>query len=126
MAVTHSTPLRNDLADAVDNFINTGGGTALWRLRDSTVTIVDFPLANPAYGAASGGTITLASTPIGPTAATGTGDVDNAQNISRGAALGVSCSVTVTGMGGDIEMDNTNVVTGQDCTLVSLTYSAPP
>jgi hypothetical protein len=33
--------------------------------------------------------------------------------------------VTATGMGGDIEVTNTNVANGQDCSLESLTYEAP-
>lgn len=125
MAVTHVTALRSVLADAVDTYINTGAGTAVVRLRDGTTTIVDFPLQNPAFGAAASGVITLNGTPIDAQAVAG-GDVDNAQILDRGSALAVSCSVTATGGGGDIEVTNVNIALDQDCSLTSLTYTAPP
>lgn len=124
MAVTHVTTLRSVIADAVDAYINTGGGTAKVRLRDGTTTIVDFDLANPAFGAAASGVITLAGTPIDAQAVAG-GEVDNAQILDRGAALAISCSVTATGGGGDIEVTNVNIALDQDCSLTSLTYTAP-
>lgn len=125
MAVTHLTALRTILADAVDTHVNTGAGTAKVRLRDSTTTIVDFNLNNPAFGSAASGVITLDGVPIAATAAAD-GDVDNAQIINRNGDISLSCSVTASGMGGDIEVTNTNVANGQDCSLESLTYEAAP
>lgn len=125
MTVTHATALRTVLADAVDNYINTtGGGTASIVLRDSTTDIVSFALANPAFGAASSGVITLASTPIAATAGA-SGDVDNGEINDRAGAMAVACSVSGSGGGGDIEVSNTNIANGQDCSLDSLTYTAP-
>lgn len=126
MAVTHLMALRTILADAVDAHVNTGSGTALVRLRDSTVTIVDFELSNPAFGNAVNGVITLNDTPIEDVPAAADGEVDNAQIVNRNGDVSLACSVTQTGMGGDIEMDNTNVAELQECTLVSLTYEAAP
>ena len=123
MAITHVTALRNILADAVDTAINTGAGTAKVRLRDSTTTIVDFDLANPAFGAASSGTITLAGVPIAGTAGAA-GDVDNFQILDRDGTVLVSGTVTATGGGGDITINNISVASAQDCSLTSLTYSA--
>lgn len=123
MAVTHDTALRSTLADAVDARINTGSGTAKVRLRASTTTIVDFDLDNPAFGAASSGVITLAGVPIEATAGA-TGVVDNAQILDRDGSAAVACSVTGIGGGGDIEVSNVNIASGQDCTLESLTYTA--
>lgn len=124
MSVTHDTAMRNTLADAVDNRINTGAGTAKLRLRASTTTIVDFDLSDPAFGSASSGTITLNSVPIAATAAA-SGVVDNAQLLDQDGVAAVACSVTGTGGGGDIEVSNPNIASGQDCSLESLTYSAP-
>lgn len=126
MAVTTVTALRNVLADAVDNYINTtGGGTAQTVLRDGVTTIVAFNEANPAFGAASGGTITLASVPIAANASA-SGEVDNAILTARDGTTALSCSVTATGMGGDIEVSNVNIANGQACSLDSLTYTASP
>lgn len=124
MSVTHATTVRSALADAVDALINTGGGTAKLRLRDSTTTIVDFNLQNPAFGSASSGVITLAGVPIAAVAGAA-GDVDNAQILDRGGSLVLSCSVTGVGGGGDIEVSNVSIANGQDCSLESLTYTAP-
>lgn len=126
MAVTHSTALRNVLADAVDNYINTtGGGTAQVQILDGTTQLVAFNLSNPAFGAASGGTITLAGTPIAGTAGAA-GDADLGQITDRGGTDCVFFTVTGSGGGGDVEASNTNIANGQSCSLTSLTYSAPP
>jgi hypothetical protein len=125
MSVTHVTAVRSALADKVDDLINTGGGTAKVRLRATTTTIVDFNLANPAFGNAASGVITLASVPIAATAGA-SGSVDNAQILDRGGSVVLSCSVTGSGGGGDIEVSNVSIANGQDCSLTSLTYTAAP
>lgn len=125
MSLTHITALRTILADAVDNYINTtGGGTAKFRLRQTTTTIVDFNLSNPAFGNASSGVITLNSVPIAAVAAA-TGVVDNGLLLARDGSTVLTFSVTGTGGGGDVEVSNVNVAISQDCTLESLTYAAP-
>lgn len=125
MAVTTATALRNVLADAVNNYINTtGAGTAQTVLLESAVTVVAFDEENPAFGAASGGTITLEGTPIAA-AAVAAGEVDNAILTDRNGDMALACSVTATGMGGDITVNNVNIANGQVCSLESLTYTAP-
>lgn len=122
-AVTHVTALRSAIADLVDTTINTGAGTAVLKLRDGTTDIVTFNLANPAFGAAASGIITLAGVPISAVAAT-SGDVDNFQILDRDGTVTLSGSVTATGGGGDIEVSNISVASAQDCDLESLTYAA--
>ncbi len=124
MALTHATATRNDIADAVDAAVNTGSGTARLRLRDDTTTIVDFDLQSPPFGAAASGVITLQGVPIAATAAA-TGVVDGFQLLDRDGAVVLSGTVTGTGGGGDIEVTNVNIANGQDCSLASLTYTAP-
>lgn len=124
MAVTHPTASRNALADAHDDYVNTGAGTAVLRLLDGTNTLGDFSLSDPAFGAAASGTITLASTPISATA-TGTGTCDGYQLINKDGNIAHAGSVTITSGGGDIEIDNTSIISGQGLSLASFTYSAP-
>jgi len=126
MAVTHVTALRSVIADAVDNYLKTtgtGNADATVRLRDSTTNIVDF-LFTSGFGAAASGILTCQDVPIAAVAV-GTGDVDNAQILDRDDGLAISCSVTATGGGGDIEVDNVSIATDQNCSLESLTYEAP-
>jgi hypothetical protein len=125
MSITHLAALRTILADTVDAAVNSGGGTAKFRLRASSTVIVDFDLANPAFGAAVAGVITLAGVPISAAAIAG-GVVDNFQVLARDGTVSFSGSVTGVGGGGDVELSNTNVANGQDCSLDSFTYAAPP
>jgi hypothetical protein len=129
MAVTHASGVRNALANVVGDAVDAGSaGAAVLRLRDSTTVIVEFPLDDPAFDTApatAAGVITLEGVPIEVTAVAD-GDVDNALILDQDAAQVLACSVTATGMGGDIEVTNTNIATGQDCSMESLTYTAAP
>lgn len=125
MAVTHASGLRDDIADLVGAAHADGSsGQATLELRDGSSVVVAFQIGNTPFNSASSGTITLQGVPINATA-TGDGDVDNFQTKDRDGNVVLSGSVTAIGMGGDIEVTNTNVANGQDCSLESLTYSAP-
>lgn len=127
MAVTHATALRTVIADAVDAYINTTGATDAsgdLAIRASTTNLVIFVLANPAFGAAVSGVITLAGVPIAQ-AAIAAGTADNFQIRDRANAMALAGSITATGGGGDITVSNTSIANLQDCTLDSLTYTAP-
>lgn len=127
MAITHVTALRNILADAVDNYINTTGtGEAQgdFVILDSAVVLARIDLQAPAFGAASSGVITLAGTPLTATAAaSGTADLFELQDRDDGSV--VLGTATLTSGGGDIELDNTNITTSQVVEVTSFTYTAP-
>ncbi len=125
MALTHVTAVRNTLANAITTAVDAGAGTAVMRIEDSTgpTTLVDFNLQDPSYGAAAGGTITLNGTPIGATAS-GTGTADRFLVLSQGGSEVFRGTVTGSGGGGDIEVDNPNIVSGQTASLDSHTYSS--
>lgn len=125
MSITHAMALRSAIADLVDSYVNAGSGTAKLRIRDGSTTVVDFDLDDPAFGAASSGIITLASTPIAAQAAAAGAEVDNFHLLDKDGTVVLSGSVTATGGGGDIEVTNTNIAQDQDCELDSLTYTAP-
>jgi hypothetical protein len=82
------------------------------------------PLDNPAFGAASGGTITLAGVPLSADAVA-TGDLDNFQILDRNGSVVYSGTITATGGGGDSTVNNISVNTGQEVAITSLTYTAP-
>lgn len=119
--------LRNTLADAIDTDI---GATGFVRFYNTALTtnIASIALANPAFGAASTGTITLDVTPAlqDATPAAGTvGRIGLYQN-STGAAgtwrvlLGVATSGTP-----DVTMANNVVATTDTVELSSLTITVP-
>lgn len=75
MTLAHTTAIRNGLADYVADAHDTGGGTAVLQIRQSSTVLVEFDLPNPAFGAASTGVVTLLGVPIATTAdASGTAD----------------------------------------------------
>lgn len=128
MAITHVAALRNTIADAVDNYLNTTGAVnASARLRIQTnvpATLVEFVLQNPAFGAAAAGVITAGGVPIAATA-TAAGTATQGVIVDRAPATAISFSVTATGGGGDVTVSNTSIANAQACTLDSLTYTAP-
>lgn len=124
MTIAHTTAIRNGLADLVADAHDTGSGTAVLEIRDSTTVLVTVDFQNPAFGAAAAGVATLLGTPIATTGAAD-GVADNFLTKDRDGTQILSGSVTGTGMGGDIEMSNVNVATSQNVSLEDLTYTAP-
>ena len=125
MTVSHSTNMRNSLADNVDATINSGSTDAQgdFVVMDGTTDLAEFNLQDPAFGAASSGVITLQGTTLTTTAGTA-GTADTFEIRDKNNAMQVTGSVTATGGGGDVEIDNTSINSGQQVDLTSLTYEA--
>lgn len=126
MALTHVTAARNAMADAVVDRIDLGSSDAngdLVIMTSGDVEVATLACSNPAFGAASGGTATAAAISDDTSATGGTAakfkfqDRNNSE-VFRG-------SVTATGGGGDIEIDNVTVGAGVTVSITSFTYSAP-
>lgn len=125
MAVTHVTALRTYLADAVETYLDSAGtSNCKLQIRASSTVLVEFVLSNPPFSAAVAGVITLRDTPINATAIAA-GTADNAIILDAAGATAISCSVTGTGGGGDIEISNPSIALSQACILQSLSYAAP-
>lgn len=111
-----STAARNAQADAFDDLVNTGAGTATLLLRNSTTTLVTFNLQNPAFGAASTGVITLQGTTLSTTASAGTASsVDNYQIKDRGGNV----------VWGGVVTGSDTITSGQTVQLSSFTITWP-
>lgn len=127
MAVTHSTAMRNTLADAVDTAIGTSGFLR-FRLSGTVgspgTVVATLPLSATAFGAASGGTIT-ANAITSDTNATGNASpVATATLETSGSTVVVHCAVAASGS--DINMSGgLTVANGDTVSCSSLTYSAP-
>jgi len=125
MALTHVTAVRNAMADACVDLIDAGSTDANGDLEIMTSgdgEVATLECSNPAFGAAASGTATANSISDDTNATGGTAalfrfkDRDN-NEVFRG-------SVTGTGGGGDIELDNTTVGAGVTVSITSFTYSA--
>lgn len=126
MALTHVTSVRNALADQIDTLVNTGAGTEgdiIIEQSSGPTTLVTINFQDPAFGAAASGTITLQGVPLSNTAAA-TGTADRFQVRDQNDAEVFRGTVTATSGGGDIELDNTSISSGQTVQIDSLTYSA--
>lgn len=122
-------------ADAVVDRIDVGGAGSLKIYTgsqpadaDSTpagTLLVTIALAATAYGSANtSGTAALASTPrTGTAAATGTAGCFEV--VSGGGLKVFQGSVTATGGGGDLTLDNVSIASGQTVSISSLSYTQP-
>jgi hypothetical protein len=120
---TLETGTRNALADAFDAHVNTGAGTATFKLETSgDVEVASFDLQNPAFGSASSGVITLAGVPIQDTSAAG-GTVAQASLYNRNADK--VCEAVAATSGQEVTVSSTTVGVGETVSLTALTVTVP-
>lgn len=128
MAIQLSLAVRNARLDAVESAI---GASAIVRVRsgtapvdcaagDSGTVLASFALAADWAAAATGGAKSFTGTPIQDPSADNSGA---AGHFRVYASDGVTChlqgSVTVTGGGGDMQIDNTAISAGQPVQITS-------
>lgn len=133
MTVQWSTTLRNALLDQWETTIGTsavikvftGSAPADCGTADSGSVLVEFDLASDWAAAASSGSKSLSSTPISATAgADGTAGYYRIY-ASDGSTCHEQGTVTATGGGGDMTIDNTSISNGQTVKITSWTKTAP-
>lgn len=135
MAIRIPNTLRNAACDLVVDALDAGAGAATVEIRtgsqpataDTAVSgtlLATFTLADPAFGASSSGTATLASTPRSTTGAVaGTAGWFRAKD-----STGATCfdgSVTATGGGGDLQLNTTTVSVGVALDITAGTVTMP-
>jgi hypothetical protein len=127
MALTHTTAIRNSLADLVVDAIDVGSTDAAGDLIVQTAadaTLCTIPLsAPPAFGAASSGTATANSLPREGTA-TAAGTAAKFRVRNRDNTEIFQGTVTVTGGGGDMELSSTSIAINDVIRINTFTYSA--
>ena len=127
MAISHATSARNALANTIDDQVNAGTTDAQGDFvvieSSGPTDLIEFNLQDPAFGSASSGQITLAGTPISTTAST-SGTADKFEVRDKDNAMVYDGTVTATGGGGDVQIDNTDVASGQSAELSSHAYTA--
>lgn len=117
------TVLRNVLADAIDNEINTGSGTSNLKFEtsgDVEVATIDFQ--DPAFGAASAGVITLAGVTLSDTSATG-GTIAQASIFDQDGTK--QLEMTVSTSGAEINITSLVIAATEQVDLTSLTITVP-
>lgn len=132
MAVQLSTTVRNAVLDQVETTIGTsaileirtGAQPANCAAADSGTLLASMTLPSDWLAAASGGSKAKSGTWQDPSAnATGTAAHFRVKD-SGGTVCHMQGSVTATSGGGDIELDNTSIATGQVVTISSFSVAA--
>lgn len=130
MAIQYSVAVRNA---QLDTFETTAGATAKLQIRTgaqpancataaSGTLLCEMTLPADYMSAASAGSKALSGSWTGTASGTGTAAhfriVDNA-----GTTCHLQGSVTATGGGGDLQVDNTSITSGQTCTVTAFTIT---
>ena len=121
MAITHSTTIRDGIANLVVDAIDAGGAGTLEFQTSGDVEVATLTFAATAFGASSSGTATAAAL-TSDTDATG-GTVAKFVVKSGGAATIFSGAVST--VGSDINLSSLTVGAGDTVSISALTYSAP-
>lgn len=129
MAVTHTTTFRNAVADLVDSTLSTSA-RLVFRLTGTAdapgTAVATLTMSNPAFGAASGGTITAAAI-TSDTAATGNASPVAAATLTRNSDSTTVVHCAVAASGSDINMTGgLTIGAGDTVSCSSLTYTAMP
>lgn len=129
MAVTLNTALKNTLLDGLDSAFNlgtltirTGAPPGAGNAATGTV-LATITLPADAFAAASGGTKAAQGT-WQDAAADASGTAQHFRLVSAGGSLVLEGTVTATGGGGDLELDNTSVASGQQVTITAFSLTS--
>jgi hypothetical protein len=132
MAFQFSVAARNAAIDAVETAIGTapileirsGAAPANCAASDTGTLLASMTLPSDFFAAASGGSKTLLGTWSDSSAsATGTAGHFRIKN-SGGTVCHIQGSITATGGGGDMTLDNTSITSGQTVTITNFTLTA--
>ena len=130
MAIQLGLTLRSNRLDQVESTtgtsaklrIHVGTQPATCATADSGTLLVEMSLPRDWMNAASGGTKTLLGTWSGTASGTGTAGHFRIKD-SGGTVCHLQGSVTVTSGGGDIELDNTSINSGQTVSITTFTLT---
>ncbi len=130
MAFQFSTAARNAAIDAVETAIGTGptleirsgSAPATCATADSGTVLATLALPSDWLAAASGGSKAISGT-WQDLSADATGTAGHFR-VKQGATCHIQGSVTATGGGGDMTLDNTSIAAGQQVTVTAFTLTA--
>jgi hypothetical protein len=126
MAITLSTKARNAACDAVVALANEGSGVGTIKIKDGATLLVEIPLNDPAFGAASTGVATADNDPALSGTAVAAGDADNYDVCDSDDEVMWSGVVTSVATGtGDCLLQNTSITVDQVVTITSFTHTTP-
>jgi hypothetical protein len=124
--ITHPTPVRNTLADAIATLVDGGSGAGKLKIYSASFAtlLATFTLPDPAFAAASSGKIVGDSISSTTGSATGTAAVFRVTD-----SADVECFAGTTGVAGsgaDAILTSTAITSGAPTSCSKLEYNAPP
>lgn len=125
MALTHTTAIRNGLADYVVDAIDGGAGDAngdIVIMTSGLSEIVTLSFSNPAFFAAAAGVATAEAIADGISGPGGTAAIFKVQNLANVEIF--RGMVSATGGGGDMQLSSTSIGAGDTVTITSFTYTS--
>jgi len=132
MTIQLSVAVRNGMLDAIETTIGTsaviklrtGSPPANCAAADSGTVVATISLASDWMSAASSGSKAFSSTPLEDSSADNPGTLAHYRvYASDGTTCGMQGTITATGGGGDMTVDNTSVTAGQDVKITSWTIN---
>lgn len=133
MSLQFSTTYRNNLLTEFATTVAQSGKIKIWTgsvpancgSADTGTEVAEWDLgASGDWGTASGGTMTLSGLPLS-VSALATGTAGYFREYDSAGTCHMQGTVTATGGGGDLTVDNTSFVSGQTITLTGYTLTAP-
>lgn len=135
MATRISTAARNAAADAVVDLLDGGAGAGYVEIRTGAqpatpgdaatgTLLATLTLSDPAFGAAAGGTATAAAV-TGDSSADASGTAGWFRAFTSAGTAVWDGSITGSGGGGDMELDNVNLVAGGTVNVSAWTVTMP-
>ena len=131
MTIQLSTAVRSARIQALETSIGTGAIIKIWSgaqpancaAADSGTELASITLASN-WASVSGAVLTFDNAPLQDAAANGTGTAGHYRvYASDGTTCGMHGSVTITGGGGDMTVDNTSFATGQEFNITGWTIT---
>ena len=132
MTIQFSTTLRTAIVTAIETTIGTGARVSIrtgaqpanCAAADSGTELIRYTLASD-WATQASAVLTFSSTPISG-AATGTGTAGHYRvYASDGTTCHMQGTVTATGGGGDMTIDNTSIASAQTVQITGWTITAP-
>lgn len=124
MATTLSTAARNAACNAVVDLCDQGAGAGKLKIKQTSTLLCTITLSDPAFGNSATGVATASGLPLSGTGvASGSANAFDVTDSDDNVLW--SGTVTATGGGGDMTLDNVSIAVDQVVNVTAFTHTQP-